>query len=226
MERSDIRGRSSRIWLRSMRATGLARRAENFARPLDRLRRYEHERDDARLRPRIGPVVNGASLHQHVAGAQVHRCPVDLHDDLARHNNRVVDGFGAVIARRDAGMVHADAEHRAVRVGGGDGARAAVFVRWIVGRERSGRGDDAAFMVGPSRDDVLADFVDGNDRAPLLVMAGYDAPDLQWHCWPPEYDAGSAPAIIQHRRGLTFATYTIALRSTITKSNVARMPHA
>src|SRR5215470_12971469 len=86
-------------------------RAEELAGALDRLCRHQHERDDAGLGAGIGPVVDGAALHQHVAGAQVYARAVDLHHDLAAHDDRVVDRLGAVVAGGDAGVIHPDAKH-------------------------------------------------------------------------------------------------------------------
>ena len=59
----------------------------------------QRERDHARRAALVHPVVDGAALHQHVAGLQVHAADVELHVDLAGDHHRVVDRIGAVVAR-------------------------------------------------------------------------------------------------------------------------------
>ena len=49
----------------------------------DRLGRHQHKGDDARRRALVHPVVDGAPLHQHVAGLEAHAGAVELHVDLA-----------------------------------------------------------------------------------------------------------------------------------------------
>src|SRR3954468_6974766 len=79
-----------------------------------------------------------------------------MHLDLARDDDRIVDGFGAVLARRDARLVAHDAEDGAV----GAGPR------------------DAALMPRPARDDVGAALVDRDDRAPGRVVIGHHPADV------------------------------------------------
>src|SRR5450755_351757 len=62
-----------------------------------RLRGDERERDHARLFALVHPVVDGAALHQHVAGLQVHAADVELHVDLAGDHHHVIDRIGAVL---------------------------------------------------------------------------------------------------------------------------------
>src|SRR5215831_9317092 len=80
---------------------------------LDRPGVDQHEGDHAGLVVAIDPVVDGAALHQHVAGAERDHLVVELHVDLAGQDNRVVDGIGAVVARRHPGRVLDHAENRA-----------------------------------------------------------------------------------------------------------------
>jgi hypothetical protein len=49
----------------------------------DRLGRHQHKGDDAWRRALVHPIVDGASLHQHVAGLEAHAGAVELHVDLA-----------------------------------------------------------------------------------------------------------------------------------------------
>src|ERR1700687_1672330 len=85
--------------------------AEDPAAGLDRLRRDQHEGDDAGLRAAVDPVVHGPALDHHVAGLQMrYRARLELHVDFARHDHRIVDGVGAVDAWNVARLELEDAE--------------------------------------------------------------------------------------------------------------------
>src|SRR5262249_27632723 len=56
---------------------------EHLAAGGDRLCRHQHEGDDAGHSALVHPVVDGAALHQHVAGLEAHAGAVELHIDLA-----------------------------------------------------------------------------------------------------------------------------------------------
>ena len=75
-------------------------RMQRLAAGGDRLGGDEREGDHARRAARVHPVVDGAALHQHVAGFEMHALAVELHVDLAGDHHRVVDRVGAVVARR------------------------------------------------------------------------------------------------------------------------------
>jgi hypothetical protein len=83
-------------------------------------------------------------------------------------------------------VIDADPEHGAIRIGGRDRAQAAIFRPGIVGGKRSGRPDHAAFVVGPARHHILADFVDGDDSAAIVIVSGHDAADFQRHSLSPD----------------------------------------
>src|SRR5262245_24052810 len=76
---------------------------EHLAAGGGRLCRHQHEGDDAGRRALVHPVVDGAALHQHVAGLEVDAGAVELHVDLARNHRRVVDRIGAVVAWANSG---------------------------------------------------------------------------------------------------------------------------
>src|SRR4026209_2121310 len=86
-----------------------------------------------------------------------------------------------MVARRDPGAVLDYPEHRPARVGGCKLARRTVRIIGVVRRKNSGRPHHATGVVRPARDDVLADLVDCNARAAVLVVAGYHASDAQRH---------------------------------------------
>src|SRR5712692_2872668 len=141
------------------RRKSLSQRTQRLSVVLHRLRRDQHERDDAGARAAIDPVVQRALLHQRIARAQVDHCAVELHVDLARNHHRIVDRLGAMIARRDARLVFDQPEYRPVL----------------------GRPDVAALVTGPPRGQVPADLVDGDDGAALRVVVRHHAPDVQCH---------------------------------------------
>ena len=62
-------------------------------------------------------------------------------------------------------------------------SRCAAPIGIAMGRLEPGRRTMAwIFVVRPPRHDVLADFIDGDDRAPTIVVTGDDASDFQRHC--------------------------------------------
>src|SRR5262245_24280042 len=69
---SRFRGNERSVWL-AFSETFLVRRGQAPARALDRLRRNQHECDHARHAAAIHPVVDGAALHQHIAGLEPDR---------------------------------------------------------------------------------------------------------------------------------------------------------
>src|SRR5215471_1644501 len=86
-----------------------------------------------------------------------------------------------MIAWRHAGPIFDQSEHGAVGINGCNRPGAAVGVAAVVSWEFAGRPDHATRMRRPPRDHVLADFVDADDRAAILIMAGDDTADLQGH---------------------------------------------
>ena len=110
--------------------------------------------------------MNGAALHQRVAGLELHHhLVVELHVDLAGDHDRVVDRIGAVVARDDTRLVAHHAEHGASLDGGAERARGRIVVIVIVDRKALGRPDDAGRHAGPAADDVLGRLVDLDDGA-------------------------------------------------------------
>src|SRR5947209_19832248 len=76
----------------------LALSVQHLAADLDRAGGDQHERDDARYGAPINPVMDRAALYQHVAGLQMDRRVVELHVNLARHHDGIVDRIGAMIS--------------------------------------------------------------------------------------------------------------------------------
>src|SRR5262245_31609029 len=139
-----------------VRAGPLSFRVQRLAADAHRLGADQHESDRTGFLAMVDPVVNGAALHQHVAGLEVHGLAVvELHVDLTRHHHRVVDRIGAVHARAVAGLEAQHAEYRAVVDGGADLAARRIFAAVVVDRETGGRPDDGGLRARPVGDDVL-----------------------------------------------------------------------
>ena len=64
---------------------------------LDWLGIDEDKSDHTRLAAAIDPVMDRAALHEHVAGFQMNNGVVELHIDLARNDDGVIDRIGPVI---------------------------------------------------------------------------------------------------------------------------------
>jgi hypothetical protein len=140
--------------------------------------------------------VDGAALHQHVAGLEVHALAVvELHVDLARYHHRVVDRVGAVVARRHAGAEAHHAEHRAIGERGADLAARRIGVAVVVDREALARPDHGGIRARPGLRHVLGGLVDRHDRAAVLVVPGDDAADGEAHRWSPWMFGGAGRII-------------------------------
>src|SRR3974390_101843 len=147
-----------------------------------RLRADQHEGDHAGLAAGINPVVDGATLHQHVAGLELdYYAVVEVHFDLASDHDRVVYRIGTVVARGDARSVAHDAEHRAALDRGLERAVGRVVETVIVDRKACGRPHHAGRRAGPVGDDILGDLVDFHLGVTVGGVPGYDAANLQAH---------------------------------------------
>src|ERR1043165_3975307 len=118
----------------------------------------EHECDHARRPAAVDPVVDRIPLHQRVALLQLRYRAVQLHLDLAGEHDRVVDRFGAVVARRNAGLVLDQAKHGAV-----------------------GGFPQVAALVPRSAGDAGQRFVGRDDGASPSIVTGDETPDAQTH---------------------------------------------
>src|SRR5579862_1634573 len=163
------------------RLAGSPLRRQGLAAGAHRFRRDKRECDHARHLTFVYPVMDGAALHQHVTGLEMHSSGVELHVDLAGHHHRIVDRIGAMIARRNAGAETDHAEHRAAGDRGADFLAGGIGVAVVVDREAFARPDDAVKGAGPVRKDVLDLLVDQHFGAALIVVAGDDAADGEAH---------------------------------------------
>src|SRR5687768_10448919 len=157
--------RTARVGYSWASAVAIQNRTRNLAhRTLAPFGGNQDESDHAGLGSAVDPVVQGVLLHQHVALPQAHHLAVELHLDLAGKHDRVVHRLGAVVARRDAGLVSHQPEYDAV-----------VPFPQV-----------QALVPGPGRHRFPEHFVDSDDRTPTLVVVGDYAPD-RFHVikvWP------------------------------------------
>src|SRR5262249_11429723 len=153
-----------------------------FAAGSDRLAGHQHEGDDAGRRALVHPVVDGAALHQHVAGLEVHALAiVELHVDLAGDHGGIVDRIGAVVAALHARAEAHHPEYRPVVERGANLAPRRVAVAVVVHWKSFGGPDVGGVGAWPALVHVLGDLVDLHDRVAVLVVAGDDAADGERH---------------------------------------------
>src|SRR5262249_39936393 len=98
----------------------------------------------------IDPVVNGAALHQNIAGLELYRhAVVKLHIDRAGDDDGIVDRIGAMIAWSDARPIAHDTEHGAIFDRGFKCAGRWVMKAVVVDRKALGRPDHTRVGAGP-----------------------------------------------------------------------------
>src|SRR5260370_22300897 len=90
---------------------------ESLAADADRLGVDQHKGDHAGHRSAVDPVVDRAALDEHVAGLQMDGRIVQLHVDLARDDDCIVDRIRAVIAWAGVGGELEKTKDGAVRQG-------------------------------------------------------------------------------------------------------------
>src|SRR5215470_3853742 len=156
-------------------------RVEHLAAGGDGLRGDQHERDHARLGTFVHPVMDGAALHQHVTGLQMHGLAVELHVDLARDDGRVIDRVGAVVARRDAVAEAHHPEHDAVVERGAYLPTTGVDVAVVVHRQTVAGPDHGGVGARPGRGHVVGNLIDDDARVAVAVVASDDAADGEAH---------------------------------------------
>src|SRR5215468_328405 len=154
---------------------------EGLAAGCYRLRRHEREGDDAGLAAPVHPVVDGAALDQHIAGLEVHLADVELHVDLARHDNRIIDRVCAVVSRRHAWAKADNAKYRAIGYRCADLFARGIGIAIVVDWKTLARPDHAIERARSLRAHVLDGFVDQDLGSALLIMAGDDAADIDAH---------------------------------------------
>src|SRR5262249_60576869 len=111
----------------------------------------------------------------------MHLAVVEFHVDLTRHDNRIVDRVGAMVARRYAGAKAYNAEHRTIGNCGADFLAGGINIAVVVDRESLARPDHAVERSWALRGDVLDHFVDEDLGAALIVVARDNASDIDAH---------------------------------------------
>src|SRR5215469_1326691 len=174
-----------------MSAAGLTLRVEHLAANLDRLGRNQHESDDAGYGAAVDPIVDRASLHQHIAGLEMDGRTVELHVDLARHYDGVVDRVGAVIARARPWSELKNAEDHTIIQRCAGPAQPLILLADVVDRKALARPNDARGRTRAGRNEVLRDLINLNDGAAGCVVTGDNAAELQGHDGAPSLDNGT-----------------------------------
>src|SRR5262245_678074 len=166
---------------RNIGRRALSHGGQGLAAGLHRLGVDQDHREHTGLGTTVDPVVDRAPLHHDVARGQVDHGPVQLHVDLTRDDDDVVDGIRAVVTRGHAGGELDHAEDRAPRQRGGHLPEAGVLGAVVVGGKALGRPDIAHRGARPPRDEVRGHLVDLHDRAARVVVARDDPPHPQCH---------------------------------------------
>src|SRR5919109_1347699 len=92
----------------------LALRVQHLAADLELLGVDQDESDHTRFGAAIDPIVDCAALHEHVARLEMDDGVIELHVDLARYDDRIIDGVCPVVTRRHPGRELGDPKDRAV----------------------------------------------------------------------------------------------------------------
>src|SRR6267154_1377452 len=131
---------------------GSAKGLEHLAASFDGLCRDQHTGDDTRLRPAVDPIVDRAPLDDDIASLQMRDIArLELHIDLALHNDGIIERVCPVDARRVAGLQFEDAENGAVVMSRAGLAQALIGAAGVVDREAFARPDDASLGPWPGR---------------------------------------------------------------------------
>src|SRR6185437_6198596 len=146
-----------------------------------------HESNDAGFRAAIDPIVDGASLHEDVAGIELHDyAVVQLHVDRAGDDHGIVDRVGPVIARGHTALVSHNAENRSIFDRSLERTGRRIMESVIVDGKSPGRPDNTGRSAGPVRDDVFGEFINLDFGPSVSGVPGHDTANLQTHCRTPQ----------------------------------------
>src|SRR5215208_1427356 len=106
---------------------------------------------------------------------------IELHVDLSRHYDGVVDGIRSMVARGNSGTELDNPKDRAVVQRRSDCTLSLVSVPCVDYRKRFGGPDHTSRSSRPARGEILRDFVDLNDRLPVRIMTRNHASKLKRH---------------------------------------------
>src|SRR5881628_2508858 len=106
--------RNSRPVLSVVLLTELAYGIQDLTVDVERLGVDKDESDHTGLSAAIDPIVDRAALHEHVARLQMDDRVIELHVDLIRHDDGIINGIRPVVSRRNPGRKLDDAKDRAV----------------------------------------------------------------------------------------------------------------
>ena len=152
---------------------------------VDRLGVDKDESDHTGLSAAIDPIVDRAALHEHVARLQMDDRIIELHVDLTRHDDSIINGIRPVVPRRNPGRKLDDAKDRAVVQCRTDLPLSLVGVACVVCGKRFRGPDHTGRRSRPARDEIFGDFVDLDDCAPVCIMSGDYSSYLKCYCFLP-----------------------------------------
>src|SRR5918996_1797891 len=98
---------------------------------------------------------------------------IELHVDLARHDDGVIDGIRPVVSRRHSRPKLDDAKNGAVIQCRADLTESLVRVACVVDGKRFRRPDHTSHRSWPTRGEIFGNLVDLDDRASFRIMSGY-----------------------------------------------------
>src|SRR5437773_8629879 len=139
---------------------------------VDRLGVDKDESDHTGLSAAIDPIVDRAALHEHVARLQMDDRVIELHVDLTRHDDGIINGIRPVVPRRNPGRELDDAKGRAVVECRTDlplslvGVACVIYGNMFRGPDHTGRRSQ------PARHEVFETFVALDDSEPISIMSG------------------------------------------------------
>src|SRR5437773_5129948 len=106
---------------------------------------------------------------------------IELHIDLARHDNGIIDGIRPMNTRRDPGRTLDDAKHGAVAQRRTSLAQSLVSIACVVDRKRFRSPHHTSRRTPPCRSEIFGNLIDLNDRAAVGVMSGDYSAKLKCH---------------------------------------------
>jgi hypothetical protein len=164
--------RPMRLFQQPARLAELTLGVQDFPVDLDRLGVDKDESDHTGLSATVDPIVDRATLHEHVARFQMDNGVIELHIDFARRDDGIIDRIRPVVSRRHSRPKLDDAKDRPVVQCRADLPQALVSVARVIDGKRFRGPDHTSRRSGPARDEIFGNLVDLDDRAPLVIMSG------------------------------------------------------
>src|SRR5437764_1390165 len=156
--------RNSRPVLSVVLLTELAYGVQDVTVDLDWLGVDKDESDHTGLSAAVDPIVDRAALHEHVARLQMDDRIIELHVDLTRHDDGIINGIRPVVPRRHPGRKLDDAKDRTVVQCRTDLSQSLVGVACVVYGKRIRGPDHTGTRSRPARDEAFEDLAELQPR--------------------------------------------------------------